>query len=75
MKNLKESCSHTKVRDGEGYQGEGHTHLEMLRTMYPSHFGYKSETGGILKNLKESCSHKGKGGRGYHRRATPTLRC
>ena len=69
MKNLRESCSHTKVRQGEGYQGRA-THLEMLRAMYPGHCGYKSETGGIMKNLRESCSHtKVRQGEGYQGRA------
>ena len=62
-------------KGGRGYQGEGHTHLEMLRTtcMYPGHCGYKSETRGIMKNLRESCSHKKlRDGEGYQGRATPT---
>ena len=76
MKNLRETCSHTKVRDGEGVSGESRTHIEMLRTMYPGHCGYMSETGAIMKNLRESCSHtKVREGGGSRGRATHTLRC
>ena len=35
MKNLRETCSHTKVRDGEGYQGRA-----TPTYMYPGHCGY-----------------------------------
>ncbi|CAH1271971.1 Hypp4744 [Branchiostoma lanceolatum] len=38
--------------------GESRTYLEMLRSMYPGHCGYKSETGGMLENLRTSTSHK-----------------
>ena len=63
MKNLRESCSHTKVRQGEGYQGRA-THLEMLRAMYPGHCGYMSETGGHHEEPQgELLTHQGKAGR------------
>lgn len=44
-----------QARENSGYS---RTFLEFLRSMYPGHCGYKSETGGIMKNLRESCSHK-----------------
>nr|XP_042906689.1 uncharacterized protein C05D11.1 isoform X2 [Parasteatoda tepidariorum] len=38
--------------------GESRCHLAMLRSMYPGHCGYKSETGGLVKNLRESTSNE-----------------
>ncbi|GFR13936.1 uncharacterized protein C05D11.1 [Trichonephila clavata] len=38
--------------------GESLCHLAMLRSMYPGHCGYKSETGGLLKNLRESTTNE-----------------
>lgn len=37
----------------------------MLRAMYPSGSGYRSETGGIMKNLRESTSNE-KVSAGFH---------
>ncbi|CAL1295066.1 unnamed protein product [Larinioides sclopetarius] len=45
--------------------GESLCHLAMLRSMYPGHCGYKSETGGLMKNLRESTTN-GKV-RAYHK--------
>eukprot|EP00112_Aurelia_sp_Birch-Aquarium-sp1_P017903 Seg42.13_Seg42.8 transcript_id=Seg42.13_Seg42.8/GoldUCD/mRNA.D3Y31 product="putative protein C05D11.1" protein_id=Seg42.13_Seg42.8/GoldUCD/D3Y31 len=38
--------------------GSSRTQLELTRSMYPGHCGYKSETGGLTKNLRTSCSHE-----------------
>lgn len=38
--------------------GESRTNLALLRSMYPGHCGYKSETGGMMRNLRESTSHE-----------------
>ncbi|GFS72170.1 uncharacterized protein C05D11.1 [Nephila pilipes] len=45
--------------------GESLCHLAMLRSMYPGHCGYKSETGGLLKNLRESTTNEKV--RAYHK--------
>ncbi|XP_035211557.1 uncharacterized protein C05D11.1-like [Stegodyphus dumicola] len=45
--------------------GESRCHLAMLRSMYPGHCGYKSETGGLLKNLRESTTNEKV--RAYHK--------
>ncbi|XP_064646790.1 uncharacterized protein C05D11.1-like [Lineus longissimus] len=38
--------------------GESRTYLSMLRSLYPGHCGYKSETGGMLEELRTSTSHE-----------------
>lgn len=45
-----------EMQGGEN-SGESRTYLSMIRSVYPGHCGYKSETGGIMKNLRESTSN------------------
>lgn len=39
---------------GRENTAESRVYLELLRTIYPGHCAYKSETGGRMKNLRES---------------------
>lgn len=50
---------------GRENTGESRVYLELLRTIYPGHCGYKSETGGVMKNLRESTNNTKV--RNYHR--------
>lgn len=43
---------------GRENTGESRVYLQLLRTIYPGHCGYKSETGGIMKNLRETVDNE-----------------
>ncbi|XP_054283976.1 uncharacterized protein C05D11.1-like [Macrosteles quadrilineatus] len=42
---------------GRENTGESRVYLQLLRTIYPGHCGYKSETGGIMRNLRETVNN------------------